>query len=373
MKKHIYKTAALLMALMLCGCDNFSVTSNSGISYQSSADIEESSDNSDSEPKTTDTGATTSEITSETEEISENTFVLNYDPLNMKTLTFEDGKIIFSGKFGDLGTDSVGFSGGADIDITTDDDSFTAVITPKWGCGRYENVTYTNSGGMTTGYRVGYKDGEFYLPYSPEIAESNTTKAEEALIQPLEQVSEYVTEGSDPEKIRSVLEQVKELSDTICAGLDNDYDKLRAISRWVSQNIYYDFKAWNEGVPPRTLTLEYILEEHSGVCGSYSNITAALCAAQGIKCYNVHGMVVQLECYEGTDEEEIHEWNFAVIDDRIIWVDSGWNSYCYRDEDGSLETNPIGSRYFDIDGKVLALNHRVKYCEYRDYFALLNE
>ena len=32
-----------------------------------------------------------------------------------------------------------------------------------------------------------------------------------------------------------------------------------------------------------------------------------------------------------------------------------------------------GDVYFDIDGKVLALNHRVKYCEYRDYFALLEE
>ncbi len=101
-------------------------------------------------------------------------------------------------------------------------------------------------------------------------------------------------------------------------------------------------------------------------------MTSALCAAQGIKCWNVHGAALNGGRMFVTDNDsEYHEWNFAEIDGRVIWVDSGWNSYCYLRRDGVYENGGICYRYFDIGEEYFALNHKASYAEYRDYFAIL--
>lgn len=168
-----------------------------------------------------------------------------------------------------------------------------------------------------------------------------------------------------------MLGEIKALSDVICEGLGSDYDKLRAISRWVSANIYYDYPAYNKGVPEETLSLKYMLNGHSSVCGGYSNMTSALCAAQGIKCWNVHGSVLTGGyTFSERNDGEYHEWNYAEIDGRVIWVDSGWNSFCTLRSDGTYINGGIYYRYFDIGEEYFALNHKSNYAEYRDYFAL---
>ena len=97
---------------------------------------------------------------------------------------------------------------------------------------------------------------------------------------------QHITSSGDPETARQVLSRVRELSDEICVGITGDYDKLRAISQWVSRNMYYDKDASEKGVTEDMLTLEHVLEYHRSVCFGWSNLFSALCQAQGIwRCY----------------------------------------------------------------------------------------
>ena len=102
-------------------------------------------------------------------------------------------------------------------------------------------------------------------------------------------------------------------------------------------------------------------------------MTSALAAVQGIKVCNVHGSAVNNSMTFDERQAEYHEWNYAVIDGRVIWVDSGWNSYCYRYSNGKYERGEAGVKYFDISPIALAQNHKAKYAEYRDYFAAVEE
>ena len=116
------------------------------------------------------------------------------------------------------------------------------------------------------------------------------------------------------------------------------------------------------------------MENKSTVCGGYSNITAALAAAQGIEIYNVHGTGAESGmCFEEKPSEATHEFNFAVIDGRVIWLDSDFDSRCYYHTNGKYETGKAIHKFFDIDVEQLSLTHRAKYAEHRDYFALLDE
>lgn len=183
---------------------------------------------------------------------------------------------------------------------------------------------------------------------------------------------QHITSSGDPETARQVLSRVRELSDEICVGITGDYDKLRAISQWVSRNMYYDKDASEKGVTEDMLTLEHVLEYHRSVCFGWSNLFSALCQAQGIWCANASGSVVTgSRCFmqTSTADERSHSWNMAVIDGRQIWVDTVWNSsnsyHKRRYVEGAQDM-----QYFDISTAALSQDHRVTRFEYRNYFAL---
>lgn len=101
------------------------------------------------------------------------------------------------------------------------------------------------------------------------------------------------------------------------------------------------------------LSLDYVLKNKRSLCGGFSNITAALCAAQKIECYNVHGIKLRnTETLESAKSNDPHQCNFAVIDGRRIWVDTLW-------------------KYFDIGGELFAYDYKITFCEYRKYFDII--
>ena len=188
---------------------------------------------------------------------------------------------------------------------------------------------------------------------------------------PAEGVAEYVDAEKDPERIAEALAQVKAISDEVCEGLNDDYDKLRALSDWVSTNIYYDFDSRDNSVTPETLCLSHVLETHRSVCGGFSTLFSALCAAQGITCCNIRGTALTSGlCYaEPHESDALHEWNYVILDGRHIWIDTVWNTYnSYKN--GEYHAGSVSMEYFDVPDEVLALDHRASRCEQRDYFAL---
>lgn len=206
-----------------------------------------------------------------------------------------------------------------------------------------------------------------------EVEAHNRTALDNPMTVPEDAVRLYISADGDEDRIRDTLAEIRQISDRICEGIESDYDKLFAISQWVSKNFYYDYDARDSSVTAETIALYGVLETRRTVCMGFANLFAALCSAQGIDCRVAHGAAVPgggtFELSNG--EGSLHEWNIAVIDGREVWVDTLWNTTnSYRSgiySEGDLET-----AYFDTDGTVLAKNHRADRIEIRDYFSALD-
>lgn len=303
-----------------------------------------------------------------------NVFYLIRDPKNEVNIRLDGDKITVYGKDTDLGIQWVSLDNGEGGTPQRTADSFTITLGVSVNNDGYTDLRITDGGGHIDSYRLKYSTSDKLLSYAVpiEIVHKNieVTEAPTNLAPAL--VKRYITTKGNG-NVNSILSKICEISDEICEGLDSDYDKLRAISRWVSENIYYDNPAHDAGIPEECLSLEYMLEKHSSVCGGYSNMTSALCAAQGIRCYNIKGKAVlgDVTYAENPDIGGYHEWNYAVIDGRVIWIDSGWNSYNYFRSSGAYEHNGIGFKYFDIGIETFSQNHICGTAEYRDYYELL--
>lgn len=391
-KKIVLIFSVCIAALLLGGCgenvpDLPSFTFPGSGSENSRSSSSESISKPDSAATSTEPQSDTSETSSsvETSEPASETsgpvsvapevcsLTLSHDPINEKTVKISGNTVTINGKTADSPIDHMSvFPRGAEFDLNFDKDGFSAEIVLTEPQSRYLTVTLVYKDGHNDEIMLEVTRQVFEFWDLSDIVENNRKAVENAIEQPQNQVAEYIVKGGKPDEIRKVLEEIQALSDEICAGLNGDYDKLRAISRWVSANIYYDYPSYDKGVPEETLSLKYMLDRHSSVCGGYSNMTSALCAAQGIKCWNVHGGALNGGRMFVTDSDsEYHEWNFAEIDGRIVWVDSGWNSYCYLRRDGVYDNGGICYKYFDIGEEYFALDHKANYAEYRDYFAFL--
>ena len=376
MSKNKCFAAILLAAAVLTGCNKGGESSSESSEQTSFSSASTTSSSASTTSSSSSSSSSTSTSVSSVPEIppaEEGKFVMCFDPQDGRTVRFDGLSATISGKIPTEGISYVETDRSADIDLKENGDEFTAVITYLSAADGFTTLRIYEKSGSRAIYRFKISGGKAGIPDRAGVAEKNASLAEKAIEMPLQQVSEYVSIGSDPEKVKSVLGEVKQLSDSICEGISEDYDKLRAISNWVAANIYYDYPAFNRGVPEETLTLEYVLENKSSVCGGYSNITAALAAAQGIQIYNVHGTGAEgAFCFEEKPAEEVHEWTFAVIGGRTIWLDPDFDSRNYYRSAGYYQSGKPITKYFDINGELLALTHRGQYAEHRDYFALLD-
>lgn len=349
--------AALAAVLLLSGCSANTVESPRGGMFSS-----KDSNRKESDPK--------NENSSSDIDFSNISAVLSKDPLNVRSIRFDDGVLTIFGEAGDQGIEEVLTDFPADVDFERNGNSFTCTITYTSSRNGYGTIEVVNHKYHDNFFRVKLSQGAISMPNVMDIAQSNFEKAQDDIPKNSAAVTiANITTSGDKKRAAEILGEVKELSNKICRGLTSDYDKLRAISRWVSENIYYDHPAFSAGIPSKCLSLEYILENRTGVCGSYANITAALCQAQGIICYNVDGEgISSVNCYAEQSRGSAHEWNYAYIGGRGIWVDSGWNSFNHFYGYNDSVNGGIGCKYFDVGNEILALDHKVYSLSNRDFF-----
>lgn len=372
MKKRLLLAALLSAAVVLSGCGRTTgkipeFSFSSATSQSSFDDIKDTASKESSSDYSSEDDSSLDSTDWELPESKEREYNIVLDPLNERTVICNGNEIVLKGKA------SANFKPSLSIphteSYTESGGYFTYTAVIRSGYTGYGNLLI-----FTSCYVRIYADkGEAVFVVNDEAFKANRKAVENAIDQPPNQVAEYVATNADKTKIAEVLEEITNISKRICEGLTNDYDKLRAISRWVSENIYYDYIAYDAGVPANTLTLDYMLKNKSSVCGGYSNMTSALAAAQGIKVYNVHGSAVNNHLTFGERDPAYHEWNYAVIDGRVVFIDSGWNSHCVRNRNGSYKSGAVTAKYFDISAEALAQDHKARYAEYRDYFALLEE
>lgn len=309
-------------------------------------------------------------------EVETQTIVYSHDPENACTITFDGASVVVRGKSGDLLAGISDAYPEFSVERSADGDETVYTLTPK-------NTSF------------GQRYGKFYIldknnylnyiflettadgirfPDASSLVRNNDNVLNSAANASVGKTLQYITRNGKRDNAAHVLEDIKEISDEICEGIDSDYEKLRAISYWVSENIYYDRPAYSKGIPQECLSLEYMLDNRSSVCGGYSNMTSALCAAQGIRCLNItgSGTVSGHSFLEGVSGG-FHEWNVAEIDGRYIIVDSGWDSHNDFSLGGTFTSEPMCYKYFDIGKELFALDHQARTAEYRDYWAVLED
>lgn len=315
--------------------------------------------------------AETAEETAVAEETREGlpSIITSNNPKLRSEITFDGFDIIIRGECEDKYIISAClYSDGEEEAAVYDGDNYGIVLKDKHVGVGYDSVyIYTDDEVMS--YRVRAAADGFEPIDTADIAENNLYLAENPVALPSEGVLQYITPDGDAEKAREVMEQVEEISDKICEGMTDDYDKAFAIFKWIAENIYYDYDASHSSVTTETLSLSHVLEVHRTVCGGFSNLFAALCAVQGIEVRCLRGDAINdnLSSYAETDEGNMHEWNYAVINGRGAWVDSCWGTYNYY-MDGKYKYRGTSPKYFDITNDVLSYDHRAKVCETRNYF-----
>lgn len=186
---------------------------------------------------------------------------------------------------------------------------------------------------------------------------------------PADAVAEYIVTNGTEKQRAEILSEISQISAQVCSGIESDYDKARALAQWVSQNIYYDYDAFDSSVTTQTLSLGSTLALHRSVCGGYANLYAALCQSQGIECLIAQGDVVQnYLTFEEADTAPSHEWNLVHIDGRYFWVDTLWNNSGNSYSDGIYTDGEPCLRYFDPTEEAMAQNHRATRIENREFF-----
>lgn len=215
------------------------------------------------------------------------------------------------------------------------------------------------------------KNGKISEPEFQTLAENNQSVLDTVVNSSASRIAQSITMDGSTDKIPEIWKEIEKISNEICDGIDDDYEKLRAIADWVSDNIYYDRPAVRRGEPPSCLTLEYILNNKSGICGSYANMTAALCNAQGIRCISITGKaLIDGQNYLNTNiEGGLHEWNVAEINGRRIIVDSCWMSANNLDYSGNYKHRDNVWKWFDIGDEIFAIDHQARTAEYKDFKA----
>lgn len=210
----------------------------------------------------------------------------------------------------------------------------------------------------------------------PEILENNIKKMEKINSYGPEFVINYITITGEKKDVINTLAEVKTLSDTLCVGLTDDYDKIKAFSLYVSENIYYDFDAAHNSVTFDVICLQNVLERKRTTCAGYSNLFSALCNAQGIYCVNIRGAApgdgITRKTLNSESAPTNHEWVAAYYEkeNRWVYVDPTWNSNnAYRN--GKFNYYASTTRYFDISLELLSIEHKARIVDYRNFFEAL--
>lgn len=145
----------------------------------------------------------------------------------------------------------------------------------------------------------------------------------------------------------TVSPQIQELTAQVTAGLTSDYDKAKAICKWIADNIAYDYDDYYDSENPfKQLNPDDTLEQRRGVCAGFAGLTKAMMNAAGIPCVSMSGRGGQSDSF---GLPGYHAWNEVYADGRWFPVDNTWD--CQQDyrEGTTVPSSNQGYVYFDMD------------------------
>lgn len=248
------------------------------------------------------------------------------------------------------------------------DGTFTSVLNPSEPIGSSDRIVIKLKSGAKLSYLIMYDDNR-YFPDN-KLSEQNQSVLEKAVPTSAKSWAGYVTDELTEEGVKQTLDEVAYLADYIAGDIKDDYKKLEAIAKWVSDNIYYDRDARENSVTQSEICIKNVLKSRKTVCVGYSALFSALCEAQGLYVVNVKGTVTSdtVNYSDLANGPVNHEWCAALIDDRWIWVDCVWNSNLKYENNKFKSMGANTQMYFDISPLALSFDHCAYLAEKRYYF-----
>jgi len=171
--------------------------------------------------------------------------------------------------------------------------------------------------------------------------------------------------------VQSDNDSIVALAKSITEHKYSNYEKLRAIHNWVSNNIWYDMDSFFAGVTWESVDPLVVLKNKRSVCSGYAQLTVALLRAVDIPAKNVSGYANGFggtikELIDLSSTETNHAWCEAYVDGRWVIMDPTWNSLNKYQNGVYSPQEKCESKYFDISLKNISKDHR--YADYEDRF-----
>lgn len=221
------------------------------------------------------TAATTAPQQSEPEQAEEVTLLTSIDPKNHMKFTFSDGTIYIEGCAQSLKITDFYCGTGYAEPVYDGNGNFTAEL-PALTSQEYENILVWYENGAAARWRLHCTEEGALPVLCEDIIAQNREAVKHIIDIPADIVNDYIVTGGTAEQREAVLSEVSEIAGKVCDGLTDDMDKARAIAMWISDNLYYDFDAYNSSVTTETLSLGSTLSLHRSVCGGYANLYLSL-------------------------------------------------------------------------------------------------
>jgi transglutaminase-like putative cysteine protease len=173
---------------------------------------------------------------------------------------------------------------------------------------------------------------------------------------------------SELEDINKTLDKIQEITEKITAEYDSDYDKIKAINRYICNNYYYDLELEEYSID-ENISLSHMLETKRSISGGFANLFAAMCESINIKTIVIKGSAINNSTikYEDLAYKTLqHNWNACFIDNRWIVIDTSWNTKNIYENNEYIAKKSV-YKYFDISELALSQTHRADTGE-RKYF-----
>ncbi|MCR5805453.1 MAG: hypothetical protein K6G68_00300 [Oscillospiraceae bacterium] len=256
---------------------------------------------------------------------------------------------------------------GTELSVSIEDEEIVTVS---------EDQTETvNENGIPRFHSDGYdKDKKYATPYGlfcefEEINKNNEYMLNHPSVVDKELMQRYVC--SDPADMQAVLDDMTALGDVITTGKETEYEKARAIAKYVAENIYYDLQVSKETGGLSVMTAEQVLESSHATCIGYANLVSALCYTQGIICLTLMGGSAS-EGYTRAELREApvnHTWNAIYCDGRWYFSDATWASGNMFIDGEEISAPQSMDFYLMLDFHEMNIEHRIDSCEL-DYIDL---
>lgn len=231
-------------------------------------------------------------------------------------------------------------------------------------CSSLKTVTFPKSGaavknlGNIDFFRVFYHDSALEeIVNCPNESILQRAAANRACL------SSWINPGSlVPEQTAGWLqrnERIVTLSNEICAGITDDYEKAKTVYHWVVRNIGYDYDYIYDKRRGTALTATDVLDRKFTICSGYSHLTQELLQAQGIPTAFMSGNI--LDDKGISKEDSNHTWNIAFIGGRWVIMDTTWGRPGKLDaKTGRTVDDPTGYNdiWFDPTVLYLSLSHK---------------